>query len=193
MPRLVLNDKQQRKPLDGGHHFVEEGVGRIDGETFAEVVQKLGDYRVANGLSRGNPERDVVRYYSEHYPFMVRLADGEEEEEDALGVRATRVVSWMEKLSSIKAGVLIGADAEAKERLEGCAKCPHFRAAYKLPDTEYGETLKMKGYLIGKGRVKLGEGGYCKRYGWDCGLAAQINSPGQTVVVGEREPGCWVG
>ncbi len=118
----------------GGHHFVEKREGhpdqRIEGGSYKEVAERLLRFRLANGISPGNPLREVHDYVcgswphfcDEPAPFHPTTASGGPTPSHL----SYRVLQFLNQLWRRQAGAPreLASDVLARSRAEICARCP---------------------------------------------------------------------
>ena len=120
---LKLNPDQLRQP-HGGHHFLIPNGPAVKGESAKEVIKKITEYRINNGIPVGNPEEELLYFYALHWPYMVEPAEiGKPTEKSSWFQDWAR---WVRKTWKNPPKKLI-TTKEASYRWDVCLTCPHNR------------------------------------------------------------------
>ena len=185
-----LNPHQQRLPI-GGHHFTENGH-TMRGETFAEVEDKLTDYRLNNHIPLGYPGQEILVYYAENWPYMVQYdpkAKPPEMESSYLEYR-----KWLNKIWK-NPPVKSASVREAQDRWDICKTCPHNKLIEDESGKEFDE-LEKKAFLLRRGQYTPDWLGVCACHmSADLSVASFIEKPADYVEKRKdlTKPGnCWM-
>lgn len=183
-----LRENQMRLPF-GGHHYPEPGL-TIRGESFKEVVDQLGRFRINNGSPMGNPEQDVLVYYAKNFPWMVR------ESQDNPPVIHDDFVTWRSSIHRMwrAANKKYVTKKEASLRWESCQKCPH-NLHKAWPETEESKELERRALLLRRAEKIPEDLGTCGLHEFDLGVASFLDAPSQLSNKQKdiAQPGCcWV-
>lgn len=187
----VINKYQQRKPI-GGHHYPEMGL-TLRGETMDEVAKKLKDLRITNGRPVGNPEKDILDFYAEHFPYM--LVEDEtvqlpkEMTEDYIRYRHWIFASWRNPPKRLVT------HREAKERQKICKNCPQMKQV-SWGSSDEAKELERRSFMLTCGVKKDEDFGYCSCHRWDNNVATFFHAAEAFTAKGkdaEVPKTCWVG
>lgn len=184
-----LRKLQQMRPI-GGHHFSEDGQ-TFRGDTLDEVVKALSDYRINNSAPLGDPEQDVLRYYAEHWPYMVDIVEDPPEPETP-SLRMTRWMQWVRKQWG-KPAPKMATQQEAAIRWEVCLGCPHNVKLY--PSTREQMEIERKAFLLRAGQNVPEKLGFCSLHRHDTTVAVFTEAPAAGSEKPKdlpNHPGCWV-
>ena len=186
--RLTLR-KTLVRPV-GGHHFIENRV-MMRGETLEELVGKITDYRLNNSISIGEPEQEVLQFYTKNWPYMV----DEEEDSKPLPPPDKYKVQWIDwvrrqwgKTPSKAATV-----KEAEIRWKVCLDCPYNLPLESLTREE--EEIMRKAFMLRRGHETPKKLGFCALHLWDNSSAVFIEAPSGVSGMKKdtvRYPKCWV-
>lgn len=162
---LKLNKDQLRQPV-GGHHFIERGL-MIRGDTPKQVIKKITEYRINNNFPVGNPEQDLLLYYAERWPYMVRHDfDAQEEakvDDDYEGWR-----SWIYKIWNNPPASTVSSK-EASDRWDVCKTCIHNKRKSWVPTNEASE-ITRRAFILRRGLDIPTVLGYCSLHKADLGV-----------------------
>jgi hypothetical protein len=186
---IILNRAQQRLPI-GGHHFHEMGM-IVRGETFDEVVEKVKDLRINNGSPIGDPEREVIRYYAERFPYMVKTGTGQEPPPPS-GIYV-RFRHWITTVWRNPPKRLV-TKKEASLRWDVCKKCPK-NIKKTWVKTEESEELERRAFMLRCGMEYPKELGFCACHRADLPVFVYIESPAGFTAKDKNETPpseCWV-
>jgi hypothetical protein len=186
---LKLKENQKRQPV-GGHHFTSHST-TFKGDTFYDVVKKLRQFRLINGLPVGDPAQEVLNYYAKNWPFMVMVS-----EENPTRVTKEEYVKWREWVQKTwenppKKTITT---KEAKLRWDVCLKCP-FNKQFSWEGTDESAEITRRAFILRKGiEVPIGLG-FCGLHSADLSVFVWIdNSKEFSSNKEEKQPSeCWVG
>lgn len=187
---IVLNRNQQRQPI-GGHHYPEHGE-MFTGETFHEVVEAVRNSRIRNGRTVGDPERDVLVWYANKFPYMV-LDDGEKyepPEEDPIYVEYRKWVHAVWRNPPTKFVTL----RESDERLKTCRKCPMAKKV-EFGDGDEAAELARRCALLRCGASVNESAGFCSCFLWPNDVTVFFDQAGRfsgRKKDSEVPKNCWV-
>jgi hypothetical protein len=166
---LELNKHQQRRPY-GGHHFPEFGM-IVRGDSFDELVKKVKDIRLNNFHPVGDPEQDVLRFYAEKFPFMVKAKEVKAVPPPPLSEKAA---AWLRAIW-VKSPSKTITKKEAEIRWAICAKCPR-NQKMAWPDTEEFKEIDRRSFLIKKGMKTPDNLGFCTCHNADLGVFSVLSN-----------------
>lgn len=157
---LSLKNNQQRQPI-GGHHYPTHGK-TFKSDTFQGLIAEVKKFRLDNSLPFGDPEQEILYYYAEKFPFMVKSDPDRtaiQKDPDYLAWR-----NWVWD-SCKKFSHKFLTQKEAEERQSACAKCP-----YNKPITWTGEEAKQvgkKSFILRRCQQVMPLVGFCTFHKWD--------------------------
>ena len=152
---LRLKENSMRIPF-GGHHFKDRAV-MFKAEAFDELVGKVRDFRIANGIKIGNPEEEILIYYAKNWPWLV-----EENPEQQITKENPRYDKWRDFIFAMKKTPIrkYANDREIRTRYETCEKCK-FRKKVTPRDKDEFEALKQKVFVFCRGSMVCGMDQFC--------------------------------
>jgi hypothetical protein len=168
---IILNKDQQRRPF-GGHHFPEMGMV-LRSEKFEDLVKRVKEVRIINGNPIGNPEQEILRYYAERFPFMVK--SGQSPDQPIVPSDYLKWRDWI-RLMWFQAPNKIVSRKEASTRWEKCLACPMNRKI----DWAVGEEAKefeKRSFLIRHGQNTPDNLGFCTCHRWDSRVVVFLDAP----------------
>lgn len=171
---IILNKDQQRRPI-GGHHFPEEGR-TFSGETLEEVVKRIREWRISNGRPVGDPEADVIRFYSENFPYMV-IEDENVDPKPGPSEDYVRYRHWIQATWKNPPKKLVP-NREAKERQAVCDNCPK-KKIVDWGSSEEARELERRSFVLRCGIHTSVTTGYCTCHRWDIGTIVTFHGPEQ--------------
>lgn len=188
---LRLNPDQLRQPF-GGHQFPNSDGRILRGDKFSDVVKELVDFRSTNGIQMGNPEQEILAYYSIHWPFMIEKVD-----DNPIHSPTSLFLGWSRWVRRTwrNPPKKFVSTREASERWKVCEKCP-FNKEFDWPTTIESSAISQRAYLLRKGIDVPDHLGYCACHGCDIGAMSFIATPDQfaeTDKTLEKPAACWVG
>lgn len=145
----------------------------IRAENFDELVTKVRKLRLNNGHPEGYAEKDILRYYAEHFPYMVTQAEGVEESikpSTYLKYRDWIRYLWYDppkRLLSVK---------EATLRWEKCKACPR-NVKKDWKETDESAEFARRAFMLRCGIDVPEFLGFCSCFQWDLGLAVFLDAP----------------
>lgn len=179
-----------RQPL-GGHH-IKAHDQTFKADSYDQLVAVLSAYRIANGIALGDPNKDVIDYYSKEAPWMVEDVEKAPEPtpvDDYIGWRAFITHAWLTPPKKL----LLPKEAEPRRAV--CLKCP-----FNRPITTQGankleiDALRRKSYILRRASYSAPALGYCSQYGADLGLFTILENPlAFSIKEGKDnpQPDCW--
>lgn len=168
---MQLRKFQQRRPL-GGHHFPESGI-TVRGATFEEVVSKLKKLRLNNGHPAGDPEQEVLRYYAEHFPFMVM--SGGSEPKPLTPSNYSKWRDWIRYMWFDPPKKIV-TKKEASLRWDKCKECPR-NTKMDWSETEESAEFTRRAYLLRQAQDIPAYLGFCSCHKADLGLFTFLEAP----------------
>ncbi len=186
---LKIRHQQKRLPL-GGHHF-NEGLVTLKGDTHIEVANKLRDFRVNNNKPMGDPEQDVLNYYAETSPWMVR--EDEEKEEVPLDPSYLEWRDWVYRVWD-KPPKKYTTKRDATARWLVCKTCPFNKKMDWVESNESSELVR-RAFLLRKGLEVPDYLGFCTCHKADLGAFSFLEAPKDHSGIAKdakNYPSCWV-
>lgn len=187
---IVLRKDQQRRPF-GGHHYPEMGMV-VRAEKFEDLVEKVGELRIRNNHPIGRPEEEILRYYAEHYPFMVSYA-GQDQKLLEEPMKYKRWRQWVQTIWRHPPKRLV-TPKEASFRWEVCEKCPK-NVRMDWAESDESAEITRRSFMLRAGQDSPEYLGYCSCHRADLASFSFINEP---VSFSAKEKGggqpeaCWV-
>lgn len=157
--------------IDGGHNFPVRPDLVMKADTIPELVAKIADYRIQNGLPPGDPIGEVTDYYAIHYPFAIENGDRKDRPVD--DKLKHNVYSWVNAMWKTPPKEHLELE-DAGARVEKCLKCPFRRDVIQDLSPE-GNEIRRRTYLLSKGLLWDNSAGVCEDYEWDNRLAVLIH------------------
>lgn len=186
---LEFKKNQKRLPF-GGHHHPAYGIV-FRGETLAEVVKKIEDYRINNHLAIGNPEQEVLERYQKLWPWLVKTSeDKEPTPEKSQAYKDWRF--WVDRLWA-NPPIKVLTIKEARLRWDVCLKCPFNQKPDWKDDRETAE-IKRRLYLLRRGVDVPEDLGICALHKADLSVLSFLENPENVSLKkdGEKPKDCWV-
>ncbi len=187
---LKINKDQMRLPI-GGHHFPSHG-NTFKGDTLVELVEKITEFRINNGINIGNPEQEVLTFYYKNWPYMVKEVDNTKNPDEE-SLRYIYWRSWIQKtwknppnkFASLK---------EASDRWTICETCP-FNVKKDWDKTDESEELTRRSFLLSRGYVSPKSIGFCSLHNADIAAFSFIDAAKEFSAKkdGGSHAACWVG
>lgn len=187
---IILNPSQQRQPI-GGHHFPESKGPVIRGDTMAQVVKKLEEFRVINGIPLGHPEKEVLEYYAKSFPYMV--IEGDDKAEAPKSEQSNRFAHWIRTVWKNPPKKFLP-EKEAERRWNICKTCPFNTKLSTDKDPESLE-LSRRQFILSRGMNVPKEVGFCSLHRFPIGVVCYLESPkgfSAKKTEDSDEPRCWV-
>lgn len=163
----------------------------VRGDNFDELLAKIKNLRLINGHPIGDPEKDVLRYYAEHFPYMVKSGD-----EDGKPIAPSNYFKWRDWIRYMwyDPPKKLLTRTEAADRWEVCKTCPHNVAKNWKTDEEADE-FNRRAFMLRAGLDVPSFLGYCDHHRWDLGLAVFLPEPSKVSHPEKRankNQKCWV-
>lgn len=167
----ILNKNQHRRPF-GGHHYPELGLV-VRSNTFEGVVQKVKELRLNNGHPEGDVEQDVLRYYAEHFPYMVQSGDTK-----GPALQPSNYFKWRDWIRYMwyDPAKKMVTKKEAQLRWETCKNCP-FNVPKNWKETDESAEFTRRAYLLRVGQEIPDYLGFCSCHRVDLGLFTFLDEP----------------
>ena len=180
-----------RQPLGGHHIKIHDQTFKAD--SYDQLVSVLTAYRISNSIPLGNPDKDVVEYYSKEAPWMVEDVEKDPRPtpvDDYITWRAFVTHAWTnppKKMLSPK---------EAEHRRDVCLKCEHNHPISTSGANKVEiDATRRKTYILRRAGYSAPALGYCSLYGADLGLFTILENPlafSRKEVKENTQPDCWV-
>lgn len=160
------------------------------GNSWANLILKVGQYRSRNGLPQGDPEKEVLTQACERYPD--RCLDTKNRKLPALADDLNlRVLSWIvATFERYKNSAVFATETEARQRAAVCAACPRQHNWRNKCGSCAARADDLKRKLLAEKHTTFSdklEG--CLALGEDCRTSVWIAQPG---IEGDRLPAnCW--
>lgn len=192
--KVKINPDQQRLPF-GGHHFPERskaGTVTIKGSSFKEVVSKLAEHRIRNGIPLGAPKEEVTQYYAKNWPWMVMVDDNPDvsdlANDDYLAWRSWVLKYWKKPSPTILHPV------EASDRWKVCESCPHAKKESWTSSKESHE-LDKRAFLYRRAQWAPAALKFCSLHRADLGTLSFLKdskSYSEKATKEQSPTHCWV-
>lgn len=185
---IQLKRNSMRQPF-GGHHFAEKSI-TFKAESFDDLVGKVRDFRIANGIKVGSPEEDILIYYAKNWPWLV-------EEDKCPPKRQTneRYDKWSEFILRIKKSPIrkYANDKDMRIRYETCEKCK-FRKKIQARDKDEFNALKQKVFVSCRGLMICDMDQFCDLHQAPIPVLLAADSPREVLPKkdGNTAPECWI-
>lgn len=174
------------RPIPGGWHYPVPGGPTIKGENAQDLIDKVTEYRVCNGLPIGDPKSEITAWYTIHFPFTVENCEAEEPNHpDEL---RDGVYAWINDLWKNPPHEYAEPD-EVVRRQDTCKKCP-WRADIPKSDSRAALESERRLFLLSRGGLGPSELGVCRFAAWDNRLACMLTK--EKIDCGECPKCCWV-
>lgn len=174
------------RPIPGGHHYPIPDGPEVTGESVQELVNKVIEYRVLNGLGIGDPLVEITAYYAVNYPFAVE--SGDREEPPKLDKLTERVYRWVNYLWAHPPKEFVQAD-EAERRQKICEEC-RWRTDPTEDESRSHEEAERRIFLLSRGSLGPDESGRCRWHCHDNRLACLL--PMENLDPDGSPKECWV-
>lgn len=188
--KLKLKANSMREP-PGGHYYVELGV-TIEGDRFSEVVDKLTEFRINNGIPLCEPDQDILKFYARKWEYLVEEDFSEQVDYKPLKEKRTRWTEWVhlvwrnppKNLAPVK---------EAKERWEMCKSCPHNVELESSSSQEDAET-ERRSFLLRRGQEVPKYLHFCSFHGMPLDVGCFLDNANEfsSSKAGEKYDPCWL-
>lgn len=184
---LHINPYQHRQPF-GGHHFKDHGV-MFKADTFPQLLQKVKDFRINNGLPLRAPDQEILQFYAKHWPWTV-ISDETPSKSDGSNFAAWR--TWVSKTWNTPP-IKLQTSKEAALRWDVCRKCP-FNVKFDWTETPESVQIQRRSFVMRRGLPVPVELGFCTLHKADLAVFCFIDD---TTKYSDKEPGkehkdCWV-
>ena len=187
--RFRLRKGHKRLPF-GGHHYTANGI-TAKGDTAEEVVEKIKNYRLINGIPLGDPMSELLEYYADKFPWMIEnnLDDQGEKPENANYVRWR---GWLISQWGKPFPKTIG-EVQAVDRWAICEKCEFCRPR-TWENTPEAIEFERKSLLLKNARNSPKNVKFCTLHGWDIGVSSYVENPAPLSDKKDKQDyeGCWV-
>jgi hypothetical protein len=162
-----------RQPPEG-HYFVDPSGHTIRSESIESLISEVVSYRTRNGLTAGNPAKEVEQFYAVKFPWLItNIGTTPVSKEDP-------ITKWINRMW--RTPIKDWSEAEIVEaRVERCESCEYYVA-----DHAFGVESTRRLIILGAGRLR--SMGVCKAHLWACGLAVLPHKLDSPVKAG----GCWL-
>ena len=143
---LKLKENSKKSP-PGGHHYVEHRV-TFKGESWTEVVKKVTDFRLHNNIPQGNPSQEVLNFYADNWPWLVKEDESAPEPEPAPS-QYDLWRDWIYRTWKNPPKKLV-TPTEAKARWAICSTCP-MNEQFKFSESSESAELTRRTFLLRRG------------------------------------------
>lgn len=186
---LKLKGNSHKIPY-GGHHYPEYGMV-FRGESYPEVVKKLKEFRITNNLGLGNPEQDVLVFYSTNWPWLVEW-DYEGPQEEGVPAQFIQWRTWVQETWKNPPTKLV-TPTEAKERWKVCENCP-YNEQFKFSENDESAEITRRSFLLRRGLNAPIQLAFCACFKADLASLSYFDSPAKFVKPADvKKPDkCWV-
>jgi hypothetical protein len=181
---IKFKDRLAMQPA-GGWHFIENGT-TFQGDTPEEVISKVSDYRVRNGIAQGDPRADLLHFVATRWPNLVTIDDG-----PPVTVVENPIYehgwNWLVSLTHYtNPGDVPFQQAEEQKRI--CSECP-LNIPYPKGDDVLKTDFERRSFLMRKGRSS--DLGFCFHHRWDNRVAVFRNRNAINAQP-DSPPFCWM-
>lgn len=185
-----------------GHHYIQDGT-MIKGYSAANIVDKIGQFRIANQIDYGNPQEDYEAYLCSEFPRLCAPSYDEGEAEAMADDTPSQVPALDEvrrwaKLTAYrrsKWGQLETTET-AEARSQTCSTCPLHKEIRSLSlCNPCISELDRQSVLLREGRKLNTNPGYCSATFQDNRSAVFLPKAGlerSLERVEETVPECWL-
>jgi len=171
---------------DMKHSFPVRQDLTLTADTVPDLIDKIAEYRLQNGLPVGDPSIDLTAYYAMHHPFAVE--NGERIDAPPVGELPKRVYAWTNGLWRNPPKNPPSTE-EAPARASACVSCP-FRREVGSDGSPAFKEAQRRVYLLSRGLLWLNEVGWCEFHGWDNRLAVLLRHEADEKIACPKE--CWL-
>lgn len=182
--RLRIDRSHQSQPVGGWSYPCKDGPvltsAKVGAPGLDELLTSIAEYRLSNGLPKGDPEHDVALHYALLSPWLIKEVEGEESP-------VVKTEAWIHQ--AWKSYPLALTDArEMDARYAQCEKCFHFQLLKKrlITPEAVRRLLCMNPYKY------RDEHGWCALRGWVISVAVQLRNPAQLTTTPEPDERCWL-
>jgi hypothetical protein len=182
---MIVLKREMGHEIPGGHNYPIPGGPTVKGETVEELVDKISDYRVRNGLPVGNPMDEIITYYAEHYPWSVE--EGERTHKPPIEGLDERVYAWLNAQWRNPPKELLHQE-DIQKRMDTCQQC-RFRCLQALAKGPASAEAARRAFLLARGNLGPDECGFCRYFGWDNRLACLLP---ELKPEKSAPKGCWL-
>lgn len=186
---LRLKENSKKSP-PGGHHYPEYGV-TFRGESCLDVIEKVRNFRLHNAISLGNPEQDVLNFYADNWPWLVK----EDTESPPPEPNPDQFDKWREWISQTwkNPPKKLVTPKEAKDRWAICAACP-FNEQFKFSESDESAELTRRAFLLRRGIETSKEVSFCACHNTDLGAFSFFDAARDFSHQKDKKqpPSCWV-
>jgi hypothetical protein len=158
-----------------GFDFKDPSGVTINAPSARKLIEKIAQFRLANGKPKGNPHAEVEADYRVRYPWLVsKVGATPETPEDPVSKWLNR--AWKSPIKERE----FADSTVIEERLSICKECEHCVTHVYAPEA------KRRMAILGCGRVTNMSA--CSVHHWPVGLAALHQTHDTPLQV----DGCWV-
>ncbi len=159
-----------------GFDFKDPSGVTLNAPTAAKLLEKIAQFRVANGRPKGNPHADVEADYKVRYPWLVtKCGEVADKPEDP-------ITKWLNRAWRAPVKERDFADSTViEQRLSVCDTCENCVKTHA-----YSAESKRRLVILGCGRVT--NFSVCSVHHWPVGLASLHQSHDAAL----HFDGCWV-
>jgi hypothetical protein len=184
---LAYNFDSKRTPF-GGHHFPQYG-NTFRANSLKELVTIVEDFRISNNIPAGQPEQDILAFYADNWPWLVKSSKASDKEIDP------NYLAWREWIYETwrKPPVRFITTKEASARWEKCKECK-FNLKLNWEETKESSELQRRAFILRRGIDAPDYLGFCALHKADLSAftffdAAKSHSGVKT---DETFDGCWL-
>ena len=172
------------RPIPGDHHFTIKDGPTLTAETADEVIAKIAQYRINNGIPQGNPRAELTEFYAKEYPFAVE--NGEPEDDAEHDAFFEEVIAWINRQWKNPPKQLLPIE-DTHRRQECCQDCPlRVKGVSDHGPAEIEARRRL--FLLAKGAPLEDDLGACTFHKWDNRLALLIPLP---EIIQQSPKYCW--
>lgn len=173
-----------RKPR-GGHHYPEDDGTTITADSLDSLKDKVALHRARNGRPLGDVEQDILGYYSEIAPFLVKIRPCHKNPVQSM---RNRTAEQLLALWHSRPVPKISSADQAK--LDVCRKCQACKLDFDDAAGPYWHEADMRGAAL-SGSINYLSDGVCSHHSLPVSILAGLASP-ELVAQDSSPPNCWL-
>jgi hypothetical protein len=181
---LRINTNHHSQPEGGWSYPAPDGPSfssdKVGAPGLKELLSKIRDYRISNGIPEGDPAHDVAMKYAVTCPWLIFEEEGEAKvssEQERWVLQMWK--SYPQPLAEVRV---------RDDRFEQCLKCQHFMA---LGSLVLGDEATRRLMLLNPAKHRK-EHGWCNLHKWIPSVVVQFHKPFQFSKKASVTPECWL-
>jgi len=170
----------------GGWHFPDDDGHTVTADSFDQLKTKLAMHRAKNGRMLGDPEQEILGYYSDVAPYLVKIRDSRIANEPGLRQRTAEAMFtlWQARLG------LLDNPVEIQTRLDVCRACQACVLDFPEPTDAYWHEADMRGAVFA-GSINYLSDGICSHHSLPVNILTALKEPAKAAVSGAPSQ-CWI-